>query len=135
MQDLLSKTVSLGLTSAGLARQHVAGGRIRPLAIMGRERSKALPEVPTMREQGFDDPIFDAAVWISVVAPAGLPPAVAQRLVAEIRGILLLPEVGAAIVERGLEVMATTPEQFQANYRSEFEVITRKIREIGIEPQ
>ena len=135
MQDLLSKTVSLGLTSAGLAKQHVAAGKIRPLAILGRERSKALPDVPTMREQGLDDPIFDAAVWISVVGPAKLPPAVAQRLVTEIRAILVLPEVSAAIVERGLEVMATTPEQFQANYRAEFEVISRKIREIGIEPQ
>lgn len=54
---------------------------------------------------------------------------------AEIRAILVLPEVSAAIVERGLEVIATTPEQFQANYRAEFDVISRKIREIGIEPQ
>lgn len=135
MQDLLSKTVSLGLTSAGLARQHVQAGKVTPLAIMGRERSKSLPQVPTMREQGFDDPIFDAAVWISFVAPAKLPPAVAQRLVGEIRAVLAQPDVAAAIVDRGLEVMATTPEQFHAHYRAEFDVITRKIRDIGIEPQ
>jgi tripartite-type tricarboxylate transporter receptor subunit TctC len=135
MQDLLSKTVSLGLTSAGLARQHVHAGKITALAIMGRERSKSLPQVPTMREQGFDDPIFDAAVWISFVAPAKLQPGVALRLAAEIRAVLAQPDAAAAIVDRGLEVMATTPDQFQANYRAEFDVITRKIRDIGIEPQ
>jgi tripartite-type tricarboxylate transporter receptor subunit TctC len=135
MQDLLAKTISVGLTSAGLARQHVLAGKIKPLAIMGKERSKSLPDVPTLREQGFDDPIFDAAVWIAFVGPAHLPAPVAQRLVTEIRAILARPDVGAAIADRGLEVMGTTPEQFQANYRKEFEVIVRKIREIGIEPQ
>jgi tripartite-type tricarboxylate transporter receptor subunit TctC len=135
MQDLLAKTISVGLTSAGLARQHVLAGKIKPLAIMGKERSKSLPDVPTLREQGFEDPIFDAAVWIAFVGPAHLPAPVAQRLVTDIRAILAQPDVGAATVDRGLEVMSTTPEQFQAHYRQEFDVIVRKIREIGIEPQ
>jgi len=135
LQDLLAGTVSLGLTSAGLARPHVEAGKITPLAVLGRERSKVLPDVPTLREQGLDDPIFDAAVWICFAAPARTPPAVQALLVKEVRAALQTPAMAAAAGERGLEVMATTPEQFQANYRSEFDVITRKIRDIGIEPQ
>lgn len=135
LQDVLSGTVSLGLTSAGLARPQVEAGKITPLAVLGRERSKVLPNVPTLREQGLDDPVFDAAVWVCFVAPARTPAAVQQLLVKEIRAALQAPAMAAAVGERGLEVMATTPEQFQANYRSEFDVITRKIREIGIEPQ
>ncbi|CAN7772757.1 tripartite tricarboxylate transporter substrate binding protein [Variovorax sp. LjRoot84] len=135
LQDLLSKTISLGLSSAGLAKQHVLAGKITPLAILGRERSKALPGVPTLREQGIDDPIFDAAVWICFIAPGKTPQPVLQKLIQEIRTILALPDVDAAVVDRGLEVMATTPVQFRTNYRGEFDIITRRIREIGIEPQ
>ncbi|CAN7755886.1 tripartite tricarboxylate transporter substrate binding protein [Variovorax sp. LjRoot130] len=135
LQDLLSKTISLGLSSAGLAKQHVLAGKITPLAILGRERSKALPGVPTLREQGIDDPIFDAAVWICFIAPGKTPQPVLQKLIQEIRTILALPDVDAAVVDRGLEVMATTPVQFRTSYRGEFDIITRRIREIGIEPQ
>lgn len=70
MQDLLSKTVSIDLTSAGLARQHVKAGKVVPLAIMGHDRSPVLPEGPTMRAPELDDPLFEAAVWIAFVAPA-----------------------------------------------------------------
>src|SRR5262249_47598895 len=117
LQDLLTKTTSLGLTSAGIAKPHVVAGKITPLAVLGRERSKVLPDVPTMREQGLDDTIFDAAVWVGFIAPVRTPAPVQQLLIKEIRAIVSSPEIQLAASERGLEVMATTPEQFQANYR------------------
>ena len=135
MADLLSNTVSVGLTSAGLARQHVQAGKVVPLAIMGRERSAVLPQVPTMRELGFDDPLFEAAVWIAFVAPARTPPAVVERLTVALRNAAAMPEVQARMAERGLEMLNTTPEQFTANYRRDFDVITRRMREFGIEAQ
>ncbi len=135
MADLLSNTVSLGLTSAGLAKPQVMGGKIVALAIMGRERSSALPNVPTMREQGFDDPLFEAAVYIAFLAPAKTPDAVVKRLASEIRIIVGQPDVQAALNERGLEVMNTTPEQFAASHRTEFDVITKRMKEFGIDPQ
>jgi tripartite-type tricarboxylate transporter receptor subunit TctC len=135
MADLLSQTVSVGLTSAGLARQHVQAGKVVPLAIMGRERSPVLPEVPTMRELGFEDPLFEAAVWIAFVAPAKTPAPVVQRLAAELRAVAAMPEVKALMAERGLEMLNTTPEQFAAGYKGEFEIITRRMQEFGIEAQ
>ncbi len=127
--------MSIGLTSAGLARQQVQAGKIVPLAIMGRERSAVLPEVPTMRELGFDDPLFEAAVWIAFVAPAKTPPAAIEKLTASLRAAAAMPEVQSRMAERGLEIMNTTPEQFAANYKRDFDVITRRMREFGIESQ
>lgn len=135
MADLLSNTVSIGLTSAGLARQHVQAGKVVPLAIMGRERSPVLPQVPTMRELGFDDPLFEAAVWIAFVAPAKTPPAVVERLTSALRAAAAMPEVQAKMAERGLDMLNTTPEQFGQNYKRDFDVITRRMQEFGIEAQ
>lgn len=135
LADLLSHTVSIGLTSVGLARPHVQAGKIVPLAIMGSERSSVLPDVPTMRELGFDDPLFEATVWIAFVAPAKTPPAVVQRLAAEIRAVAAMPDVQLLMAERGFEMLNSTPEQFAASYKQEFGVITRRMAEFGIEPQ
>ncbi|MNX40217.1 Tripartite tricarboxylate transporter family receptor [compost metagenome] len=135
MADLLSNTVSVGLTSAGLARQHVQAGKVVPLAIMGRERSAVLPQVPTMRELGFDDPLFEAAVWIAFVAPAKTPPAVVERLTTALRAAAAMPDVQSKMTERGLEMLNTTPEQFAQNYKRDFEVIVKRMQEFGIEAQ
>ena len=124
-----------GLASVATAMQHVAAGKVVPLAMMGRERSTALPNVPTLRELGFTDPLYDASVWMAVLVPARTPPAVVQKLGSEIRAIANSPDVRKTLVERGFEMMVTTPEQAQANYKAEFDVITKRIRELGIEPQ
>jgi tripartite-type tricarboxylate transporter receptor subunit TctC len=133
--DLLSKTVSIGLSSVASAKQHVQAGKLVPLAVLGRERSTALPQVPTLRELGFTDPLYDTNVWLGVLAPARTPPAVVQRLAAEIRAIVAADDVRPVLVERGFEIMNTTPEQFSGGYRAEFEVITQRIRAFGIEAQ
>lgn len=135
VQDLLANNVSIGLSSVATAMQHVAAGKVVPLAMMGRERSTALPNVPTLRELGFTDPLYDASVWMAVLVPARTPPAVVQKLGSEIRAIANSPDVRKTLVDRGFEMMVTTPEQAQANYRAEFDVITKRIRELGIEPQ
>ena len=133
--DLMGNTISIGLSSVATARQQVAAGKIVPLAMMGRERSTALPNVPTLRELGFTDPLFDASVWMAALVPAKTPPAIVQKLSAEIRAIANSAEVRALLVDRGFEMMVTTPEQAAAGYKAEFEVITKRIRDLGIEPQ
>jgi len=135
VNDLLSGTVSIGLSSVASARQHALAGKIVPLAVLGRERSSALPQVPTLHELGFTDPLFDSNVWLAVLAPARTPPALVQRLAADIRAVAAQPEVSAQLVERGFELMNTTPEQFAAAYASEFELITQRIQAFGIEAQ
>jgi tripartite-type tricarboxylate transporter receptor subunit TctC len=135
VQDLLANTVSVGLSSVGTAMQHVQAGKIVPLAMMGTQRSTALPNVPTMRELGFKDPLYDASVWMAALVPARTPAPIIDRLSAEIRTIGNSPDVRKLLVDRGFEMMVTTPQEAQASYRSEFDVITRRIRDLGIEPQ
>ena len=122
-------------SSVASAMQHVPGGKIVPLAVLGRQRSTTLPQVPTMAELGFKDPLYDSNVWIAILAPAKTPPAIVERLAKEVRAAVATPEVSQLFVSRGFELMNTTPQQFAANYQSEFGVITQRIRDLKIEPR
>jgi tripartite-type tricarboxylate transporter receptor subunit TctC len=133
--DLLSKTVDVGFSSVASAKQHLQAGKLTPLAVLGTERSTALPKVPTMRELGFKDPIFDTNVWIAVLLPSKTPAPIVKKLSEEIRAIVGSPEINALYVDRGFEVMNTTPDQFATSYKSEFDIVTKRIRDLGIEAQ
>lgn len=133
--DLLSGTIDIGLSSVASAMQHVPGGKVVPLAVLGAARSTSLPQVPTLRELGFADPLYDSSVWIALLAPAKTPQPVVDRLAREVRTIVGSLEVSQMFVARGFEIMNTTPEQFAAGYKAEFEVVTRRIRELEIEAQ
>ena len=135
VQDLLANTVSIGLSSVGTAKQHVAAGKVVPLAIMNPQRMAAMPQVPTMKELGFTDPLYESSVWMAALVPARTPGPIVQRLAAEIRAIASAPDVRNLLIDRGFEMHVTTPEQATANYRAEFDIITGRIRQLGIEPQ
>lgn len=133
--DLLSGTIDIGLSSVASAMQHVQSGKIVPLAVLGRQRSTTLPQVPTMAELGFTDPLYDSNVWIGLLAPAKTAQPVVDRLAKEVNLIVGNPEVTQLFVGRGFEMMNTTPDQFASSYKAEFEVITQRIRDLGIEAQ
>lgn len=134
LQDLLTNTINCGWTSAGTARPNVLAGKIVPLAMMGRNRSSALPNVPTFRELGITDNFFDRSVWMSFLVPSKTPDAVVARLSTEIQAIANSAEVLGAIRERGLEPMIGGSDQALAIYNEEFPVVTRRLRDLGIEP-
>ena len=133
--DLLGNNVSVGLSSVSTALQHVQGGKIVPLAVMMKQRSTAMPNVPTLRELGFPDPIFESSVWMSALVPAGTPSDLVTLLTRHIQQILDDKEVRGALIDRGFEMLVTGPEQASTHHRSEFDLITARIRELGIEPQ
>jgi tripartite-type tricarboxylate transporter receptor subunit TctC len=134
LQDLLTNTINCGWTSAGTAKPSVLSGKIVPLAMMGRNRSSALPNVPTFRELGITDNFFDRSVWMSFLVPSKTPDAVVARLSTEIQAIANSAEVLGVIRERGLEPMIGGSEQALAIYNEEFPVVTRRLRDLGIEP-
>lgn len=134
LQDLLTNTINCGWTSAGTARPHVIANKIVPLAMMGASRSSALPNVPTFKELGISDSFFDRSAWMAFLVPKATPDAVVARLSAEIQAIANSAEVMGVIKERGLEPMIASADRAMAMYTEEFPVITKRLRDLKIEP-
>ena len=115
--------------SVGFSHPLVVAGKLRGLAVTGAQRSAAVPQVPTLMELGL---AVEAYIWLGVLGPPGMPPAIAARLNSEIVRIMNLPDVRERVVKGGSEVIANTPEQFATEMRSESDVWARVIREKGI---
>jgi tripartite-type tricarboxylate transporter receptor subunit TctC len=92
------------------ALPHIQDGRLRPIAIVGAERHRKLPDVPTTVETGH--PKLDAPFWLGVVAPAGTPPAIIDKLNAAFRNALAAPETRARLDALGADVKIGTPDEF-----------------------
>ena len=95
---------------------HAKGGRARPLAVGTLKRSPSLPEVPTVAEQGYAG--FDASLWLSIMAPAGTPPAILERLNKELNAIVAAPDTRDAFDKAGTEQLTGTPADLAALIRT-----------------
>lgn len=109
---------------------HVKAGRLRGLGIGAEKRSDALPEVPTIAEQGFKG--FRSYEWQGVAVPAGTPKEIIARLHQELRAALELPEVRQRIATLGAEVVAGGPERLAAHIQSELATWGKVIRKLNI---
>ncbi len=94
MVALLAGETNLGAQSPGVSNAHLKSGKIRTLGSWAGSRTAALPDVPTMKEQGFDVEFY---IWAGVFAPAGLPPDVAARIRASVREAVQDPEFKTAM--------------------------------------
>ena len=111
-QDMLGGQIELGVGSVALLTPHVRGGRMRAVAVAGEKRSSALPDVPTLIEQGY--PGLTAHAWWGIFAPAGTPKPVIDRLNAELVKVYNLPDVRKTLTETlGMDLVVSTPEQLQ----------------------
>lgn len=126
-QDLIGGQVEMMFLSAVLAQPHVKAGKLRALAQTGAQRVSAYASVPTVAESGY--PGFDVNSWVGLLAPAGTPRPVIDRLNAEVRKILAEPEFAARLREQGLSGIGNTPEQFAAVLRTEQAKWTRLVTE------
>jgi tripartite-type tricarboxylate transporter receptor subunit TctC len=99
------------------------GGRVRMLAVMGRERMPQFPQVPTMVESGMPNMVVEN--WTGVMAPAKTPAAVIAKVNAEINGILALPEVKESLVKIGVSQVGGAPQTLDALVRKEIKVWTQ----------
>lgn len=126
-QDLLGGQVEMMFLSAVLAQPHVNAGRLRALAQTGAQRVAAYADVPTVAESGY--PGFEVNSWVGLLAPAGTPRAVVDRLQAEVRKVVTEPAFQQRLREQGLTGIANTPEQFAAVLRTEQDKWTRLVRE------
>jgi tripartite-type tricarboxylate transporter receptor subunit TctC len=111
----------------------VKAGRLRALGVAGSRRSEVLPEIPTIAESGL--PGFEVSAWYGLLAPAGTPRAILDRLNGEAMRILKLPDVQRRLQNEAFETPADTPEGMAAVIRAELSKWASVVKEAGIKPQ
>jgi tripartite-type tricarboxylate transporter receptor subunit TctC len=109
---------------------HIQAGRVRGLAVTTAKRAAVLPDVPTMAEAGFKGQ--EADTMAAFLVPAGTPKPIVDKMSAEMLRILKLPDVRERIAGQGFEVIASTPQQFAAQIKSEVEKWGKVIRSAGL---
>jgi tripartite-type tricarboxylate transporter receptor subunit TctC len=113
LTDLVGGHVAVYLSSLAPAIGLLRAGKVRPLAVTGLARSKALPDIPTVAEAAL--PGFEAVLHYGIVAPAGTPRAIVDKLNAAMRAALASPDVLARLDTDGAEPFPSTPEQYAAD--------------------
>lgn len=131
LQDLVGGQIDFAFASAQTAKPYIDSGKLRSIAVTGEQRMSVLPSVPSMSEQGFKDDIFRVTGWIAMAAPAKTPADVVQRVSAEVRAIVALPETQDRINKMGFIPVGNTPEQFAVVYKNEFPVWERVVKLSG----
>jgi len=114
---LLAGDVDMACLPALSVLAQIKAGKLRAIGSSIATRSALLPDIPTLKEQGLSD--VDAGAWIGVVAPAGTPAPIIDRLYREIVGTLKEPEVVATLNRQMMEVVASTPAEFVQHLRDE----------------
>ena len=109
LQDLLGGQVDLTFGTAPPFMPHIASGKLRVLAVTGKQRLPSLPDVPTTAEAGY--PKVDATSWFAVFAPAAVPKAVVDKLTADIRTVVQNPAFQQKAQEQGATADYQTPAQ------------------------
>jgi tripartite-type tricarboxylate transporter receptor subunit TctC len=118
LQDLVAGQVNMLFDTVASSMPQVRGGKLKGLAVTTRERSAIAPDIPTMAESGVAG--YEIAPWFAAYAPAGTPPAVVNKLQAEMARILGLPEVRTAFVDQqGMTLIASSPAELGAHTQRE----------------
>jgi tripartite-type tricarboxylate transporter receptor subunit TctC len=114
---LLGEQVQLGVAAPSAFVSNIVDGKLKALAVTGRQRSAALPNVPTMVEAGY--PAFDSGAWIGLVVAAGTPAQVIGRLNEEANKAVKDPSLHKPFLEQTITSVGTTPAEFEAFLRAE----------------
>jgi tripartite-type tricarboxylate transporter receptor subunit TctC len=130
---LVSGEVAVFFPSAPSATPHIKAKRVRPLGVTTATRAEVLPDVPSIAEAGL--PGYEATQWFGVLAPAGTPQAIVDRLHKEIVVALKSPDVVKQLSTQGAQIVASSPEQFAAYIRAETQKWAGVVKAAGIKPQ
>ncbi len=133
-QAVMAGEAQYRFDNVGVSHPFVLAGKLRGLAITGVNRIPAAPEIPTLAEAGIPG-MEGLYTWLGMFGPSQLPPAILNKLSAEIIRIMRLPEVGKRALSDGYEVVASTPARFASDIQAEVVVSSRIIREKGIKAE
>ena len=130
LNDVIGGRVQMMFATANAARPHIASGRVRALAVTSAQPTQLAPGLPTIAAAGV--PGFESAATLGILSRAGTPQAVIQLLYREITQFLKTPETTERLFKAGIDVVASTPQEFAAMIRHEMEVKGPIIRNAGI---
>jgi len=126
---LVSGETQASLATVSTVLVHIQSGRLRALGVSSAKRSGVLPDVPTIAESGV--PGYEMSPWIGVFTPAGTPKDIVNRLNAEINKALKTPEVSQLLASQALDALGSTPEEFDARIRADYDKYAKLIKLTG----
>ncbi len=129
--DLLGGHVQLMFAGPLGVEQHIKSGRLRALAVADARRSAVLPDVPTMAEAGA--PGVETGTWYGILAPARTPPPVRDRVYAAIVRVLHLPELKTRMLAQGVDIVASSPQEFAVFLRHEVVKWARLVKDANVQ--
>jgi tripartite-type tricarboxylate transporter receptor subunit TctC len=133
MIDLLAGQINLIFATAASAIPHVKSGKINALAVTTSNRSKLVPDLPTVSEAGLKG--FEANNWYGLVVPAKTPKPIVDRLNKEFVAVLNMPDIKDILFKQGLDAAPSTPEAFGAYIKSETAKWAKVIKASGAKPE
>ena len=128
--DLVAGVVESSFAGVPNALAQVPQGRLRALAVTTSKRIPQLPDVPTLQEAGV--PGYEASVWLALLAPAGTPKDIVNRLNAEIAKLMESAETKKALYDAGVEVSLSTPEALSSYMVQEMERWGKVVKDTGV---
>ena len=131
--DLMAGRVDVMFDNIPSALAHIRSGKLRALATTGAKRAAVLPELPTIAEQGLAG--YEAGVWIGLLAPAGTPKAIVDKLNAEGQKAIKAPDFVKRMADLGYEVVGGTPEQMRATIDAEVKRWFPVVKASGAKPE
>jgi len=131
--DLMAGTLDFIFDAITTSTPLIKGGKVRPLAVTTAVRSPLLPEVPTIEQEGY--PGYAASNWYAVVAPAGTPAPVIQKLNAEFVKAVRSPEVEKRLASLGVIVTASSAGELRKFLDTQYDAMGRVVKEAGIRPE
>jgi tripartite-type tricarboxylate transporter receptor subunit TctC len=132
MSDVMSGTVPVAIQNTGSILQFVRDGRMRAIAVTSLKRSAFTPELPTLDESGF--PGFEATSWFALLAPAGTPQPILDKVRAETLKVLADPEILKKLAVLGLEPVGSTAAELKAKISADIPKWAAVIKAAGIKP-
>jgi tripartite-type tricarboxylate transporter receptor subunit TctC len=131
--DVLGGQVPMVFPTLPVALPHIKTGKLRAIAVSSAKRSALMPDLPTVAESG-GLPDFEVSVWVGILAPAGTPKSIVERLNAELTRIVSLPETRDKLASLGAEPATMGVEEFAAYIQSETDKWSRVAKSANITP-
>jgi len=130
MTAILAGEIEITYVGVLSGLQHFKAGRLSPLAVAGRSRYPALPDVPTAAEAGLKG--YEIDFWYALLGPAGMPAPLVARIQRDAAAILTTPEMKESLLAQGCVASGSSPEELTARIRSDYELWAKVIKTAGV---